>query len=157
MKKMPGEPEFALLARDRSAPDMVRQWAFERERAVERGSAPASDTDQIARARMLAAEMEVWRIANEGKWREPVAAPAPNLARDVMLQTFEEQLGAIKTGVLGGRTVKVIGIQSLMIIEDIDTGRTVVVSKDAGVFPVAPGARWASVDDLKGERDGRPH
>lgn len=152
MQKIDGEPEFALLARDKSAPEMVRQWAYERERQVAGGLAPASDTDQIARARMVATDMEMWRIANDGKWRLPQVAQPMDITRIAMLAAIEEQQAAVRTGRLGDITVKIHGIQTCLVIEDVDTGRSFVITKDAGVFPVAPNAEWISVDEIKKAR-----
>lgn len=75
-KALDDEPMFVLLARDKSAPGLVRKWADERERT----NAPVQyigepeiehpDAAQIAEARYCAAKMEVWRYENDGKWRE---------------------------------------------------------------------------------------
>ena len=65
-----GEPRFTLLARDPSAPHVVRQWAYERERAISRGEKPESDLARIAEAREKAKAMEAWRLAHDGEWRK---------------------------------------------------------------------------------------
>lgn len=70
VRGLPGEPSFTLLARDRSAPSMVRQWAFEREREIKNGTKPKGDIVQIENARKIATEMERWREDNEGEWRK---------------------------------------------------------------------------------------
>lgn len=58
---MPDEPLFTLLARDTSAPGMVRQWAYERERAIVTGLKPVTDRAMVTEAREIAAAMERWR------------------------------------------------------------------------------------------------
>jgi len=68
------EPMFTLLARDPSAPHMVRQWAYERERAIAAGEKSLSDKAKVAEARACAKAMEAWRRDNEGAWRQPQTA-----------------------------------------------------------------------------------
>ena len=68
-RRLPGEPTFTLLARDPSAPHVVKQWAYERERAIARGEKPETDRAQVEQARQLARDMEAWRKANDGAWR----------------------------------------------------------------------------------------
>jgi hypothetical protein len=58
---LPDEPLFTLLARDASAPELVRAWAMRRRHAIKVGLAPASDDPKIAEALVLAAEMVAWR------------------------------------------------------------------------------------------------
>lgn len=70
VRGLPDEPSFLLLGRDRSAPDMVRQWAYEREREIATGNKPTTDNNQVANARQIAQEMEKWRRENEGVWRK---------------------------------------------------------------------------------------
>lgn len=70
---LPDEPMFILLARDRSAPEAVRAWAYDRQQAVNRGAKPVSDMAMVAEARACADAMEAWREANDGAWREPSA------------------------------------------------------------------------------------
>lgn len=70
-RALPDEPMFTLLARDTSAPAMVRQWAYEREREISRGDRPEADRAMIAEARQCAIDMEEWRRRNDGAWREP--------------------------------------------------------------------------------------
>ena len=76
---MDNEPMFVLLARDKSAPDLVRKWADQREKTGmpvevwdgENWIAPEHpDAAKIAEARYTAAKMEVWRFENEGAWRK---------------------------------------------------------------------------------------
>lgn len=53
----PDEPMFILLARDRTAPDLVDLWADAREGDDE-------DADKIAEARQCAENMRQWRREN---------------------------------------------------------------------------------------------
>lgn len=70
---LPDEPLFTLLARDQSAPGMVRQWAYEREREVRTGLKPEADMAMVEEARAVARDMEKWRRENDGAWRGKVA------------------------------------------------------------------------------------
>lgn len=63
------EPMFVLLGRDQSAPALIRDWADIREHEIERGVRPASDYEKIRDARETADNMEKWRHANDGAWR----------------------------------------------------------------------------------------
>jgi hypothetical protein len=58
----PDEPLFTLLARDQSAPGMVRQWAYERAREIYAGTKPESDRAMVDEARAVALQMERWRL-----------------------------------------------------------------------------------------------
>lgn len=69
-KALPDEPMFTLLARDASAPDMVRQWAYEREREVAQKRRPEADLAMVAEARRCANAMVRWRQDNFGAWRQ---------------------------------------------------------------------------------------
>jgi hypothetical protein len=53
----PDEPMFVLLARDKSAPTLVRLWAQWREQNGE-------DPKKVAEARECADKMEAWRREN---------------------------------------------------------------------------------------------
>lgn len=68
-RALPDEPMFVLLARDLSAPEVVRDWAEIREVEVEDGIRPEEDRAVIAEARELADAMEEWRAQNDGAWR----------------------------------------------------------------------------------------
>ncbi len=64
----PDEPMFVLLARDRTAPDVVREWALARRAMLnQRGNETAmvdevlTELDQIAEALRCADAMEAWR------------------------------------------------------------------------------------------------
>ena len=74
-RAMPGEPSFALLARDPSFGHMVRAWADERERAINAGDRPADDRLQVAEAREIAERGEKWRREHMYEWRR---SPPPD-------------------------------------------------------------------------------
>lgn len=67
---LPDEPMFVLLARDPSAPWLVRLWAHNRATDIERGGRPESDLALVEEARGCADKMETWRRANDGRWRK---------------------------------------------------------------------------------------
>lgn len=71
---LPDEPMFHLLARDPSAPDLIRAWAARREIEIGEGLRPESDRALVSEARECAIEMRKWRENNHGKWRKPAAA-----------------------------------------------------------------------------------
>ncbi len=73
-RALPDEPYFVLLARDPSAPFLVRDWAETRNDQIEVRAKPESDRPMVQEAIALADAMTAWRVANDGKWREP---PAP--------------------------------------------------------------------------------
>jgi hypothetical protein len=54
------EPTFVLRASDPLAPSLIRQWARRRELAIAKGHAPDGDLGEVARARQLAIDMELW-------------------------------------------------------------------------------------------------
>jgi hypothetical protein len=68
-RAMDDEPMFVLLARDPSAPSQIRSWADYRERAINEGSRPATDMQDVISARNEADRMEAWRAENDGAWR----------------------------------------------------------------------------------------
>ena len=55
---------FILLARDLSAPTIVRLWAETRRLAINTGHKPESDRAMVAEANACADAMETWRKAN---------------------------------------------------------------------------------------------
>lgn len=57
----PDEPMFVLLARDVTAPALVRAWAFQRGNAIDNGMRPESDRAQVDEALACAAAMVAWR------------------------------------------------------------------------------------------------
>jgi hypothetical protein len=68
LKAEPDEPTFTLLARDRRASEMVKQWAYERERDVVTGRKPQGDMEQVREARRIARLMERWYEERQARW-----------------------------------------------------------------------------------------
>lgn len=68
---LPDEPMFILLARDRTAPDLLRVWAHQLDIAIDLGDKPESDREKVTEAILCANQMEEWREANDGAWRQP--------------------------------------------------------------------------------------
>lgn len=68
-RAMPDEPMFTLLARDPSAPGLLRTWAEMRQLDIHVGRRPPSDRTLVTEAMKCATEMEEWRLENDGKWR----------------------------------------------------------------------------------------
>jgi hypothetical protein len=58
------EPMFVLLARDLSAPTIVRVWAEARRLAINTGNKPESDRAMVDEANACADAMEEWRKKN---------------------------------------------------------------------------------------------
>lgn len=56
----PNEPMFTLLARDKLAPEIVREWAY-------RALAAGTPMEKVTEARRVADEMENWQIENGRK------------------------------------------------------------------------------------------
>lgn len=73
-KAHPDEPMFVLLARDKMAPALVREWVRQRRAAGE-------DPEKLANAEATADAMEAWRARSE-KLRMWEAHDTPLLARD---------------------------------------------------------------------------
>ena len=73
---LPNEPMFVLLARDPRAPEIVEQWADERQYDIEDGKRPDAELAMIEEARACAKAMRDWRTANDGAWRKPASAVA---------------------------------------------------------------------------------
>lgn len=67
---LPDEPMFILLARDPSAPAIVKWWADAREAAIDGGQRPEGDRAMVEEARQCAKNMTAWRATNDGKWRK---------------------------------------------------------------------------------------
>lgn len=78
---LPDEPMFVLLARDPSAPELVRAWAAERMSDIIEGDRPIDDMGQAEEALRCASRMVKWRSDNDGRWRmgseKEVRAEAP--------------------------------------------------------------------------------
>src|SRR5262245_1483092 len=62
----PDEPMFVLLARDKSAPEIVRIWAYQRRVDILKGDKPDEDMKMVEEAMECAANMEKWRHDNRG-------------------------------------------------------------------------------------------
>lgn len=60
----PDEEMFILLARDKSAPQLVRMWAYLRQQQIKAGQKPQSDLVMVEEACQCADKMEAWRKAN---------------------------------------------------------------------------------------------
>jgi len=76
-KALPSEPMFTLLARDSSAPGIVRAWATLRMDEIGEHARPMSDMAVVTEAMQLADDMEAWRRNNNGAWRStPLAIAA---------------------------------------------------------------------------------
>jgi hypothetical protein len=78
VKALPDEPMFVLLARDPDFFEIVMEWCNRRTRAIELGKCPKSDRWLVAEAMRCAVEGVLWRLDNDGKWRDakpPVAKP----------------------------------------------------------------------------------
>jgi hypothetical protein len=76
-KALPDEPMFILLARDPDFYKVVMEWCNRRTRAIELGKRPASDRWLVAEAMRCAVEGLLWRLNNDGKWRETQTAAKP--------------------------------------------------------------------------------
>lgn len=72
---MPDEPMFVLLARDPTAPELVRLWADTRQTDIQCGLRPVTDAQQVVEARALADRMEAWRRDANEAWRKQPQLP----------------------------------------------------------------------------------
>ena len=133
---LPDEPMFTLLARDRSAPHMVRQWAYERQRKIAVGEAPAEDQAKVDEAQRCAADMEIWRATHDGAWRNQVVPTALGPTQTLIVNTLKDLVTAAETGRLCDNTVCVYGAQVILNFEDIDTHKEYTVERSIGVFPI---------------------
>lgn len=68
-KALPTEPMFHLLARDKSAPDLIEAWAARRKQEIKDGDYPIEDLVMVDEAIYVAIEMRRWRKQNDGAWR----------------------------------------------------------------------------------------
>lgn len=71
------EPMFLVLARDPSAPALVRGWAQRREQEIIDGTRPQTDLPMVREAFDCASEMVKWRLENDGRWRVPPPISCP--------------------------------------------------------------------------------
>lgn len=90
---LPDEPMFILLARDPTAPDIVREWANGREDAIDAGYRPESDRAMVAEARECADAMIAWRAASEGAWRRSTTPESPMTLEDALIKLKEARAG----------------------------------------------------------------
>lgn len=67
---LPDEPIFVLLARDESAPRLVRKWCELRFAEMGEGLRSTEELPQVREAQAVANAMEEWRQANKGEWRK---------------------------------------------------------------------------------------
>jgi hypothetical protein len=95
---LPDEPMFILLARDPSAPGLVKEWGAIRADAVYDSSRPKTDLTMVVDADDCAEAMKQWRIANDGRWRTEKAPPDPTIA----LRETNKALVAALNGLLAG-------------------------------------------------------
>jgi hypothetical protein len=66
---LPDEPMFTLLARDKSAPALIRTWCTIRLAEMGSGLRSVEELPQIREAQACADAMDAWREANHGAWR----------------------------------------------------------------------------------------
>lgn len=67
---LPDEPMFVLLARDKSAPGIVRTWCSVRLSEMAAGLRSVEELPQIREAQQCADTMEKWRAEHDGEWRK---------------------------------------------------------------------------------------
>jgi hypothetical protein len=61
----PDEPHFVLMARDASAPGLVRRWAQRRQEDINTGRKPLEDQRQVDEALQCADTMDAWRFSKK--------------------------------------------------------------------------------------------
>jgi hypothetical protein len=66
---LPDEPIFVLVARDKSAPGLIRTWCTMRLAEMGAGIRSTDELPQIREAQACADAMEQWRKDNDGKWK----------------------------------------------------------------------------------------
>lgn len=69
-KALADEPMFILLARDPSAPALIRRWAHVRNEEILLGNRPAEDRAMVDEALQCAEDMVSWRNAHANQWRK---------------------------------------------------------------------------------------
>lgn len=98
---LPDEPMFILLARDPSAPEMLRAWARRRRDDIFKahdGPVPddaKEDLRKATQAEAIADDMTVWRRDNLGRWRGGEERRAERAAPDELAMEAMRQ-GAIR-------------------------------------------------------------
>lgn len=111
------EPFFVLLARDSSAPTMLREWSDRRRRDLlaSMNSDNLDDEQWIERYREdlrkctsadeLADDMEVWRKRNEGVWRDQTQTrlPLADIHQDAQLAIAEAVQESLAKACMVGR------------------------------------------------------
>jgi hypothetical protein len=75
LKAEADEPTFTLMARDWRAPDMVLQWAYERQRDIATGRKPDTDMEMVKEARRIARAMKEWFNEHKPTGYDPLALP----------------------------------------------------------------------------------
>ncbi len=103
------EPMFVLLARDPSAPALVRQWAAQRRVDIEAGTRPEADRAQVEEAERLADRMKTWRVDADEAWRKqpslfdgPLSTMGAGPHDDFEFRTHEDS-SAVDDSPLGGQ------------------------------------------------------
>lgn len=66
---LPGEPVFTLMARDDSAPELLKAWAHKRMEEIEKEMRPIGDLTQCRQALELAEKFKEWREKANFAWR----------------------------------------------------------------------------------------
>lgn len=85
---LPDEPAYVLLARDESAPKLVRQWAAIRQALISAGLKPESDQRQVDESYALADQMEAWRRDADEAWRNQPQLAFPPVSDGRTFDTF---------------------------------------------------------------------
>ena len=93
---MPDEPAFVLLARDESAPKLVRQWAATRQALISVGLKPVTDQRQIDEAYALADRMEAWRRDAGEAWRKQQAFDFATGMHDAFRDAVIHGIGVVR-------------------------------------------------------------
>lgn len=95
---MPNEPMFVLLARDESAPKLVREWAAIRQSLISAGLKPETDLAQVNEAFALADRMEAWRRDADEAWRKQAAFDFAEGTQEAFRDAVVHGVGATLTG-----------------------------------------------------------
>lgn len=95
---MPNEPMFVLLARDESAPKLVRQWAAIRQSLISAGLKPETDLAQVNEAFALADRMEAWRRDADEAWRKQAAFDFAEGTQEAFRDALVHGVGVTHTG-----------------------------------------------------------